>query len=81
MAAVQAIQEATVKGSVSLIEAYTNNLHILDAVEDSLQVICMTRDEWHQVQCADPVLSLVIMRLQNRPLSQSQLKTTDPPKL
>ena len=41
----------------------------------------MTVDDWHQVQCVDQVLSLVITRLQDETLSQWQLKTTDPPEL
>ena len=70
VAAVQVIQEATLEGSVSLIEAYNNDLHVLDAVEDGPQVIGMTIDDWHQAQCADLVLSLGITRLQGGTLSQ-----------
>ena len=39
---VQAVQEAALEGPVSPIEAYSCNLHILDAVQDSQQVACMT---------------------------------------
>ena len=81
VAAVHTIQEATLEGAASLIEAYSNNLHVLDAVEDGLQVTCMTIDDWHQAQCVDPVLGLVITRLQDGTLSQCQLKTTDSPEL
>ena len=66
---------------MSLIKAYSSNLHVPDAVEDSPQVTCMTIDDWHQAQCTDQVLSLVITRLQDGTLSQHQLKTTDPPEL
>ena len=58
------MQEAALKGSMSLIEAYTSDGHVLDSVEDSLQVTCMTIDEWYQAQQSDLVLSFVIVRLQ-----------------
>ena len=35
-AAVQAVQEAALKGSVSPIKAYSSDLHVLDSVEDGL---------------------------------------------
>ena len=41
-AAVQAVQEATLKWLVSSIEAYSCNLHVLDAIQDSKQVACVT---------------------------------------
>ena len=47
-AAVQAVQEAALKGSMSLIKAYSSDMHVLDSVEDSQQVSCLTTDEWHQ---------------------------------
>ena len=46
-AAVQAVQEAALEGPVSPIEAYSCDLHILDAVQDSKQVTCMTLEDWH----------------------------------
>ena len=58
-ATVWAVQEATLKGLASPIEAYSCDLHVLDAVQDSKQVACMTLEDWHQAQEADPVLSLV----------------------
>ena len=67
--------------SASLIKAYNSDVHVLHSVEGSQQVPCMTTDDWHQVQWADPVLGLVIARLQEGTLSQCQLKNTDPPKL
>ena len=78
-AAVQAVQEAALEGSASPIEAYSSDLHVLDAIQDSKQVACMTLEDWHQVQEADPVLSLAINRLRDRKLGQGQSKVTDPP--
>ena len=46
--AVQVMQEAALEGPTSPIEAYSCNLHVLDPVGDSLQVTCMTMDDWHQ---------------------------------
>ena len=44
----QAVEEAALEGPTSPIEAYSYDLHILDAVQDSQQVICMTLEDWHQ---------------------------------
>ena len=52
-AAVWAMQEATLKGPMSPIEAYSCNLCILDSVKDSPHVTCMTIDDWHQAQQSD----------------------------
>ena len=41
----------------------------------------MTLEDWQQVQQADPVLSLVITRLQDGTLGRGQSKMTDPPKV
>ena len=79
-AAVWAVQEASLEGSVSPIEAYSCNLHILDAVQDSQQVVCMTSEDWCQAQQVDPTLSVVISRLWDGILEQQQSKSTDPPK-
>ena len=76
--AIQALQEATLEGPTSSIEAYSCDLHILDPVGDSLQVTCMTADDWCQAQRADPVLSLMIARMQDGTLGQSPCKPTDP---
>ena len=76
---VQAVQEATREGLGSPIEAYSCDLHILDAIQDSKQVTCMTLEDWHQAQEADPVLSLVVTRLRDMMLGKSQSQTTDPP--
>ena len=40
----------------------------------------MTLEDWHQTQEADPVLTLVIIRLTDGVLGKSQSQTTDPPK-
>ena len=62
-AAVQAVQEAALKGPTSPIEAYSCDLHVLDSVQNSQQVACMTLEDWHQAQQVDPTLSSVIPRL------------------
>ena len=41
----------------------------------------MTLEDWHQAQEADPVLSLVITRLQDGMLGKGQSKATDPTKV
>ena len=79
-AAVWAVQEAALKSLTSSIEAYSCNLHILDSVQDSHHVACMTLKDWHQAQQADPTLSLVISKLWDGTLGWWQSKQTDPPK-
>ena len=69
-AAVWAVQEAALKGSTSPTEAYSCYLHVLDVVQDSQQVTCMTLVDWHQAQQVDPTLSLVISRLWDGTLGQ-----------
>ena len=54
--AMQAVQEAALKGLTSPIKAYSCDLHILDSVQDSQQVTCMTLEDWCQAQQADPTL-------------------------
>ena len=56
-------------------------MHVLDAIQDSKQVACMTLEDWHQAQEADPVLSLVITRLRDGTLGKGQSNTTDPPEI
>ena len=65
VAVVWAVQEAALKGPTSPIEAYSCNLHILDSVQDSQQVTCMTAENWHKAQQTDPTLTLVITKLQD----------------
>ena len=43
--AVQAIQEATLEGPISAIEAYSCNPHFLHSIQDSQQVICMSIED------------------------------------
>ena len=78
---VQAVQEATLKGPISPIEAYSCDLHILDAVQDSQQVTCMTLEDWWQAQQVDPVLSIFITRLWDGMLGKGQSNVTDPPEV
>ena len=53
VAAVWAVQEAALKGPTSSIMAYSCNLHILDAVQDSQQVAYMILEDWHQAHQVD----------------------------
>ena len=76
---VQAVQEANLKGPLSPTEAYSCVLHILDPVGDGLQATCMTMDDWCQAQWADPVLGLVITRMQDGTLGKSPFKLTNQP--
>ena len=80
-AVVLAMQKSALKGPKGPIEAYSCDLHILDSVQDSQQVSCMSIEDWHQAQQPDPTLSLVIAKLWDGTLGQQQLKQTDPPKL
>ena len=77
--AVWAVQEAALKSPASPTEAYSYNLCILDAVQDSQQATCITLENWHQAQQADPTLSLVISRLQDVTLGWWKSKFTNPP--
>ena len=76
-----AVQEPALKGPASPIEAYSCDLYILDAIQDSKQVTCMTLVDSHQAHEADPVMSLVITRLRDGMIGKGQSNTTDPPKL
>ena len=80
-AAVRAIQEAALEKPVCPIEAYSYDLHVVRAIQDSKQVAQMTLDDCHQVQEVDPVLSLIIARLREGTLEQDQSKKADFPKL
>ena len=59
-AAIRAIQEAALDQPACLIEAYSCNLHVIGAIQDSQQVAQMTLDDWWQAQEADPVLGIII---------------------
>ena len=78
---VQAMQEATLKGPKSPIEAYSCHLHVMDPVEDGLQVACMTVKDWQQVKLADLILGQVIVKMEDRTMCQYQYEPTDSPEL
>ena len=78
---VWAMQKATLDGPMSSIEAYSCDVCILDLVGDSPQIVCMTTDNCHQAQWVDPVLGLMILRMQDRTLGQCPFKLTGPPEL
>ena len=54
-AAVRAIQEAALDKPACPIEAYSYDLHVIGAIQDSQQVAQMTLDGWQQAQEVDPV--------------------------
>ena len=58
--AVWGVQGAALKGAASPNEAYSCNLHMLDMVQDSQQVTCITLEDWCQAQQVDPTLCLVM---------------------
>ena len=62
-AAIRSIQEATLDQPACPIKAYSCNLHVVGAIQDSQQVAQMTLDDWWQAQEADPVLGIIIKRL------------------
>ena len=78
-AAVQAVQEAALEGQVSPIEAYSCDLHVLDTVQDSQLVTCMTIEDWCQTQEVDPVLGLVISRLMDGMLGEKSVQDNRSP--
>ena len=80
-AVVWAVQKAAPKGLTKPNEAYSCDLQILDPVGDGLQVVCMTLDDWHWAQQADPILGLMIVRLQDGTLGQCQLEPANSPEL
>ena len=77
-AAIQAVQEAVLQGPGSPIEAYSSNLHVLDILQDSKQIVSMTLEDWHQAQEVDPVLSLVITRLRDGMLGKASPRQQTP---
>ena len=79
--AVRAIQEAALDKPACPIEAYSYDLHVIGAIQDSQQVAQMTLDDWWQAQEADPVLDKIIKRLGEGMLQQDWFDKTDPPKL
>ena len=79
--AVRAIQEAALEKPVCPIEAYSYNLHVVGAIQDSQQVAQIALDHWQQVQEADPVLATIMKRLREGMLEQDWSKKTDSPTL
>ena len=80
-AAVRAIQEAALEKPVCPIEAYSYDLHVVGAIQDSKWVAQMTLDDWHEAQEVDPVLGIIILRLREGTLEQDWSKKTNSPKL
>ena len=80
-AAVRAIQEVALEKPVCPIEAYSYDLHVVGAIQDSQQVAKMTLDDRQQTQEADPVLGIIIKRLREGMLEQDWSKKTDSPEL
>ena len=80
-AAIRAIQEAALDQPACPIEAYSCNLHVIGAIQDSQQVAQMTLDDWQQAQEADPVLGIIIKRLREGMPDQDWCKNTDSPEV
>ena len=78
-AAIRAIQEAALGQPACPIEAYSYNLHVVGAIQDSQQVAQMTLDDWWQAQKADPVLGIIIKRLKTGMLDQDWCKQANSP--
>ena len=78
-AAIRAIQEAALDQPACPIEAYSCDLHVIGAIQDSQQVAQMTLDDWQQAQVADPVLSIIIKRLERGHLSKTGVGKQIPP--
>ena len=79
--AIRAIQEAALDQPACPIEAYSYDMHVVGAVQDSQQVAQMTLDDWQQVQEADPALATIMERLKVGALDQDWCKQTNSPKL
>ena len=80
-AAVRAIQEAALDQPACPIKAYSYDLHVVGAIQDSQQVSQMTLDDWCHAQEVDPVLGIIVKRLREGTLEQDWSKKTDSPKL
>ena len=80
-AVVRAIQEAALEKPVCPIAAYSYDLHVEGAIQDSKQVAQMTLDDCCQVQEANPVLIILMAKLREVTLEQDWSKMTDSPKL
>ena len=75
-AAIKAIHEAALDQPACPIEAYSYDLNVVGAIQDSQQVAQMTLDDWHQAQEADPVLGIIVKRLREGTLEQDWSKKT-----
>ena len=80
-AAIRAIQEAALDQPACPIEAYSCDLHVVGAIQDSQQIAQMTLDDWWQAQEVDPVLDIIIKRLREGMPDQDWCKNTDSPKV
>ena len=80
-AAIRAIQEAALDQPACPIEAYSCDLHVIGAMQDSQQVAQMTLDDWQQAQEVDPVLGIIIKRLREGTHDQDWCKNTDSPEV
>ena len=80
-AAIRAIQKAAFYQPACPIGAYSYDLHVIGAIQDSQQVAQMTLDDWCQVQEVDPVLGIIVERLREGTLEQDWSKKTDSPEL
>ena len=80
-AAIRAIQEAALDQPACPIEAFSYDLHVIGAIQDSQQVAQMTLDDWQQAQEVDPVLGIIIRRLKAGMLDQDCCKQANSPKL
>ena len=70
-AAIRAIQQAALDQTGCPIEAYSYDLHVIGAIQDSQQVAQMTLGDWWQTQEADPVLHIIIKRLKTGHLTKT----------
>ena len=80
-AAIRVIQEAVLDQPACPIEAYSCDLHVIGAIQDSQQVAQITLDDWQQEEEANPVLGIIIKRLREGMLDQDWCKKRDSPAL
>ena len=79
--AIRAIQEAALDQPACPIEAYSYDMHVIGAIQDSQQVAQMTLDDWRQMQEADPALAMIMERLKAVALDQDWCKQANSPEL
>ena len=73
--------EVTTTAVMAIQEAYSYDLHVVGAIQDSQQVAQMTLDNWQWAQEVDPVLGKIIKRLREGMLEQGWSHKTNSPKL